>query len=287
MIRMQVSDPGIDAIAHHEGTVEKAYFDPANVLTIGCGFTWLSTSFRKWWLLNRRSEHFTIHSRMSRDEIHRALKYLLTNEYAVYVNRFFDAPPPQHVFDAAVSVVYNLGERALSWKWADAMKYGDYASAARLLESTGVTANGVVLGGLKKRREAEAKLLLSGMYPFGYDLSPADPMADGVLRQGERGAAVNEMLKSLKTLGFYSGKLDGIFGHGAKAAVLAFQDAKGLKEDGVAGPVTLAAIDKAVKAMRSSGHVSPPASGAQDNLAAKGIAGLIVAIIKDLFGGAK
>lgn len=68
-----------------------------------------------------------------------------------------------------------------------------------------------------------------------------------VLKQGSSGPQVVELQSKLKQLGFSSGIVDGKFGPGTKKAVMAFQKSKGLKADGVAGPVTLKALSSAVK----------------------------------------
>ena len=48
----------------------------------------------------------------------------------------------------------------------------------------------------------------------------------------------------LKELGLYTSSLDGINGPGTKRAIIKFQEKSGLKNDGVAGPLTLAALEK-------------------------------------------
>lgn len=59
------------------------------------------------------------------------------------------------------------------------------------------------------------------------------------LREGAQGEAVRALQRQLKNLGYYSGSIDGSYGAGTTAAVLAFQQANGLKADGVAGTQTL------------------------------------------------
>jgi len=68
-----------------------------------------------------------------------------------------------------------------------------------------------------------------------------------VLKQGSKGPEVVELQTKLKRLGFQSGIVDGQFGPGTKKAVTAFQKSKGLKADGMAGPVTLNALNSAIK----------------------------------------
>lgn len=62
------------------------------------------------------------------------------------------------------------------------------------------------------------------------------------LKMGSKGTAVKNLQKKLKELGFNPGMIDGDFGPGVQAAVLAFQKSKGLLADGTAGPRTLAAL---------------------------------------------
>lgn len=59
---------------------------------------------------------------------------------------------------------------------------------------------------------------------------------------GSKGTAVKNLQKRLKELGFNPGAIDGDFGPGVQAAVLAFQKSKGLLADGNAGPRTLAEL---------------------------------------------
>ena len=56
---------------------------------------------------------------------------------------------------------------------------------------------------------------------------------------GSRGEEVRQIQKKLKSLGFYSGTVDGIYGTRTKNAVTAFQKSCGIKADGIAGPTTL------------------------------------------------
>jgi len=58
------------------------------------------------------------------------------------------------------------------------------------------------------------------------------------LREGSRGPAVRELQILLKRQGFNAGLADGAFGPTTKKAVLAFQRAKGLADDGIVGEKT-------------------------------------------------
>ena len=57
---------------------------------------------------------------------------------------------------------------------------------------------------------------------------------------------VKTLQKALASLGFSPGTPDGDYGPATQVAVERFQVAKGLAEDGVVGPATLAALQKAL-----------------------------------------
>jgi len=65
------------------------------------------------------------------------------------------------------------------------------------------------------------------------------------LKQGSSGPDVQDLQQKLKSLGFDPNGVDGNFGPGTKAAVIAFQQSKGLQADGIAGPATMAALQAA------------------------------------------
>jgi len=65
------------------------------------------------------------------------------------------------------------------------------------------------------------------------------------LKQGSSGPDVQDLQQKLKALGFDPNGTDGNFGPGTKAAVIAFQQSKGLQADGNAGPATIAALQAA------------------------------------------
>ena len=62
------------------------------------------------------------------------------------------------------------------------------------------------------------------------------------LKQGSSGPDVLTLQSALKQLGFDPQGVDGVFGSGTEAAVIAFQQSKGLTPDGIVGPNTMAAL---------------------------------------------
>jgi putative chitinase len=63
-----------------------------------------------------------------------------------------------------------------------------------------------------------------------------------ILKRGSSGPDVLTLQSTLKQLGFDPNGVDGVFGPGTEAAVIAFQTSKGLTADGIVGPNTMAAL---------------------------------------------
>lgn len=86
-------------------------------------------------------------------------------------------------------------------------------------------------------------ILMAVISPFGTlnnKVASSDSDSRPVLsRLGSRGDEVRQIQTKLKQLGFYSGRIDGIYGTGTQAAVKAFQRSVGISADGIAGPKTL------------------------------------------------
>lgn len=63
------------------------------------------------------------------------------------------------------------------------------------------------------------------------------------LKIQDSGPEVSKLQQRLKELGFNPGAIDGDFGSGTEAAVIAFQQSNNLLADGIAGPKTLGALN--------------------------------------------
>lgn len=236
---MRLSKQGAAFVRAHEGFVPKYYLDPVGIGTIGVGFTWGSASFQKWWGQNRPGQKFGPGATMTAAEADSCLVYLCDSEYGAAVNKFLGGKAvPQNVFDAMCSMVYNCGPGALQWRWAAFIKAGDMVAAARAWKETAVTAKGKKLAGLVRRRKEEAELAQYGRYG-GVSLPVDLKRDDGILERGEAGEEVRKLQSDLASLGYYAGKIDGVFGPGTESAILAFQRDNKLAADGKAGPVTL------------------------------------------------
>ena len=146
---MNISKIGIDLIKSFEGCYLKAYKCPAGVWTIGWGTTEPINGVKP-------HEGMSITQQQADDLLVKNLKSYenSVNKYVTYTNL------NQNQFDALVSFTYNCGAGAL--QKSDLLKKlnkGDIQGAADELLRWN-KANGKVLNGLTRRREAERKLFL-------------------------------------------------------------------------------------------------------------------------------
>ncbi len=103
----------------------------------------------------------------------------------------------------------------------------------------GLTADGVVGPATLAKLNSSSAKAASSSASSGTSSSTSTADTDTTLRSGSRGQAVKDLQKRLKTLGYYSGSIDGVYGTGTIKAVRAFQERNRLTVDGVAGPSTL------------------------------------------------
>lgn len=73
---------------------------------------------------------------------------------------------------------------------------------------------------------------------------------------GSRGEEVRQIQKKLKSLGLYSGSVDGIYGTATQKAVRQFQKNCGITADGIAGPKTLLYLGLGSGTSSSGGYSS-------------------------------
>jgi len=78
----------------------------------------------------------------------------------------------------------------------------------------------------------------------------------GVLKYGDKGADVKTLQTALRSLGYYSGSLEGNFGNGTRSAVRAFERRNGLPVDGIADLVMQAALYSGAAVKAGSGFSS-------------------------------
>ena len=93
-------------------------------------------------------------------------------------------------------------------------------------------------------RRATAVLLLVSLCILSLTYAPqpspgGDDARPALSRLGSTGEEVRQIQSKLKSLGFYEGSVDGIYGARTQSAVKAFQKSCGISADGIAGPTTL------------------------------------------------
>ena len=128
--------------------------------------------------------------------------------------------------------------------------YGSKTEAAvkAFQKANGLTADGVA--GAKTLSAISAAVARKG------GTSASSSVSGTTLKLNSQGTKVTELQNNLKQLGYYYAEITGNYGTKTEAAVKAFQKAKGLTADGVAGAKTLSAIATAVNNAGGSSSTS-------------------------------
>ena len=138
---MKISQEGIDLIKHFEGCELESYRCSANVLTIGYGTT------------KNVVEGMKISQHQAEELLMKDLE-----EFEEYVEDLIDVPLEQNQFDALVAWTYNLGPTNLKTSTLrKVLNKGAYDDVAEQIKRWN-KANGKVLKGVVRRRNAEAEL---------------------------------------------------------------------------------------------------------------------------------
>ena len=143
----------------------------------------------------------------------------------------------------------------LGYYWAEITgNFGAKTETAvkRFQEENGLTADGVA--GTKTLNAIAAAVARKG------GTSASSGSAGTTLKLNSQGTKVSQLQTDLKQLGYYYADVTGNFGSKTEAAVKAFQKAKGLTADGVAGTRTLDAIASAVNNAGGSSSTSTSTS---------------------------
>lgn len=153
---MQLSQKGYELIAQFEGFLPKPYKDGGGVWTIGFGSTYYKDG----------SKVKPNDPPMTREQAADLKLYVINHDFAhavntVLANEINQGKVSQNMFDAMVSLAYNIGVGAFSRSSiVRQLKAGNKkasADAFRLYNKD----NGVVIKGLVNRREKERNLFLS------------------------------------------------------------------------------------------------------------------------------
>lgn len=168
---MITSQRGLDLIKSHEGLRLTAYKDVGGLLTIGYGHT----------------ENVYLDQKITHDTAEAYLKNDLEFAEAA-VSTYVKVPLTQNMFDALVSLVFNIGVSNFALK-----QYGnnpfvgstllfhlnnkDYLACSERFTDF-VNVNGSFVQGLKNRREDERDLFKENMYVFSYEDLENDSISD-------------------------------------------------------------------------------------------------------------
>lgn len=249
---MQTSAEGRADLKLHEGEVLKAYLCPANRWTIGVGLTSASGVIK-----------VVPGMIISSEESDRLLTLALQKNYEPGVVRAMPGAR-QHEFDAGVSFHFNTGAIGKA-TWVKRWR----SKAAAALIKAGLMAwtkgGGRVLPGLKRRREAEAAMLLEGRYSSARPLvlSKTTRQGSALARWGVAvdGDEIGRIRDGFRKVGYDPGPdTDGVI----MSAAVTFQADHDLKADGIIGRATLSTLqrrlDAAAKAKPAA--AAPVAAGA-------------------------
>ena len=136
------------------------------------------------------------------------------------------------------------------------------------LSDQGKTLDGLIeeYGSMRKLFESGAlssDILVDALDELDTGFEKLELSIDRLLKKGSKGNDVSQMQKALKELGYDLGSfganldgVDGIFGAVTQAAVRAFQETNGLTVDGIVGPETLAALEKATAELNEANKES-------------------------------
>jgi len=162
---LTTSELGKNEIKRHEGLRLTAYDDGAGNLTIGYGHKIVSDMPNK----------------ITREQAEELFRSDLAVAEAA-VNRSVRVPLTSAQFDGLVSLVFNWGGGNFSQsELLRRLNAGDYRGAQQRLSEHPVTAGGVVMSGLQRRRRAEADWFgregiytLEELAAMGYDTGKID-----------------------------------------------------------------------------------------------------------------
>lgn len=245
----------VNFIGGHEGFVSSWYLDPASVPTIGYGFTWGNPVFRDWWT-QKHGRKMRRGDTITQTDAHQVLLAILEHDSLPAVQAKFGR---RHinVIEAGISAVYNLGNGALAWRWATAIARGAIVDGCDLWRKMGTTAGGKRLPGLVRRRNEEADIAELNHWPSWVketSTAPEPRIDTGDIQQAQLW---------LNDLGYDCGRADGVPGTRTVEAARRFQrDHGNLKIDGIIGPATLSALQRAVDLKKAATTTATVGGGA-------------------------
>jgi len=198
---MKTSSNGLSLITRWEGLKLKRYICPAGKPTIGVGHV----------ILPSENIPDTITEEMAMDLLRKDVE-----RFEKAVNTSITVELNQNQFDALVCFVFNVGEGGLRntgvQRAVNEKRFSDVPE--RLKDWSKAKINGVstVLQGLLNRRKSEAELFMR----------PIDQTNESVFFVTFTKDLLTQIQTKLSKIGFYTKKIDGLYGQGTKNAIEAF-----------------------------------------------------------------
>ncbi|MBE9115083.1 peptidoglycan-binding protein [Lusitaniella coriacea LEGE 07157] len=115
---------------------------------------------------------------------------------------------------------------------------------------------GLTVDGIAGKQTQAALPPVGGSKPKTQEIAQTPEVT--YLGEGSQGSGVRSLQQRLRGLGYYNGAVNGIFDRATKNAVIRFQEAQGLKPDGVVGPRTFALLGTAASARQAQPSQTRP-----------------------------
>lgn len=154
----------------------------------------------------------------------------------------------------------------LMYDWDDTNKNAENTGSPNHVGIVEKVENNImtIIEGNYKNAVTRREVAINGQYIRGFGIPKYDQKKEEtnkkstILRKGSKGEEVEDLQRKLISLGYDLGRLgaDGDYGSATEKAVKKFQKDHSIGQDGVAGPLTFAALEKALQAFDNTYSLS-------------------------------